>query len=193
MSQLYANNAASYLASGVGGSSTDKVIFIVLDQYTDRFPDILSSEDFFLVTMENVEDKTFEIVKVTAFNKTTGKMDIVRNQEQSVVKAFPQGSKVQLRVTKETLERLRDYANTIAVYEHNQKIAATQWIVTHNLGRRPAVTIQEGTWSGGLPDEFTRLAEVEAEVIYEDVGNNPSTTHLIINFSEPVIGRAICT
>lgn len=193
MSQLYANNAATYLDSTAGGSTSDKVIFVVLDQYTDRFPDILNIEDYFLVTMENVEDKTFEIVKVTSFDKITGKMDIVRNQEQSGVKAFPQGSKVQLRVTKETLERIRDYANTIAVYEHNQKIAAAQWVVTHNLGRRPAVTIQEGIWSGGLPDEFTRVAEVEAEVIYEDGATDPSITQLIINFSEPLIGRVICT
>ena len=193
MAQLYANNAATYLATALGGSTTDKVAFILVNDDINRFPDILNSEDFFLVTFENVETKEFEIVKVTDFNKTNGRMDIVRNQEQSGVKAFPQGSKTQLRVTRDTLNRIRSYADDIAVYEHNQKIASAQWIVTHNLNRRPAVTIQEGTWSGGLPDEFTRVSEVEAEVLYEDISSNPSTTYIIINFSEPVIGRAICT
>ena len=133
MTQLFANNAATYLSQALGGLTSDKVMFIVVDAITDRFPDILNSQDWFLCTLENIEDKTFEIVRVTAINKSTGRMEIVRNQEVSGVKDFPLGSKVQLRVTKETLEGLRDYADGIASYTHEQKSAAAQWIITHNL------------------------------------------------------------
>lgn len=190
MTQLFANNAATYLKDPI--LSTDGVMYVVVDDVLNRFPDILNAQDWFLITLENTETKEFEIVRVTSLNKANGRMNIVRNQEASGAKDFTANAKVQLRVTKGTLEGLRDYADSIASYTHEQKSGAAQWIITHNLGRKPAVTIQEGTWSGGSPDVFTKTAEVEADVSYINPAiPEASDNHIVIDFSEPVIGRAI--
>lgn len=58
-------------------------------------------------------------------------------------------------------------------YRHDQGIASEQWIINHNLGRIPSVTISD---SAGT--------EYEAEIIHID------SNSLIINFSAPFQGYA---
>lgn len=195
MPQLFANNAGSYLESVLGGTVNDRYVFVNQSEGL-AFPEILNTIDYFVVTLENVETKEYEIVRVTSFDRSLGKMTCTRAQEGTTVRSFPIGSKVQLRVTKETLERLRSSASDIASYVHNQQTASSLWVVSHNLGRRPAVVIEEGTWAGSV---FTKTSEIDGDVSYTDSLGADSVNQLRISFSGVfpqgggVIGRVLCT
>lgn len=62
-----------------------------------------------------------------------------------------------------------------AAYVHMQASAAAEWIVNHNLGARPHVTVLS---TGG--------AEIEASVTHVSVNQ------LLINFAAPQAGSARC-
>lgn len=195
LKQLYANNAATLLIQPLGGTVNDKILYVDSAQ-AELFPSPDPLKEYFLVTLEDPETKEFEIVKV---QQRTGNTFILaaRGEEGTTVRAFNIGAKVQLRVTKNTLENIYNHADEIASYVHKQKTTPGQsgskyvWIVNHNLNRYPSVVIEEGTW--GTNDVFIKTADVEADIKYVDNLNNPSKTELRIEFSEPIIGRAICT
>lgn len=75
----------------------------------------------------------------------------------------------------ESLEEELEYLHaSTTVYEHEQEEPATQWVVEHNLGRFPQVT---------LIDEY-------GNVVYSFIGHE-SKNKLAVKFSEPVSGSAI--
>lgn len=61
-------------------------------------------------------------------------------------------------------------------YVHTQSVAATQWIVIHNLGRSPGVFVEDN--SGNII-EFDR--------------SDPNFTTTLLNFSFPIVGKAVCS
>lgn len=63
------------------------------------------------------------------------------------------------------------YAN----YTHTQSVAATTWTVTHNLGRRPSVTV--------IDSAGTRVFGGES---------HQNTNQLTLTFSAPFAGTALC-
>ena len=66
--------------------------------------------------------------------------------------------------------------NAAAQYEHQQLIAAATWVVNHNLGLRPQITVLS---LGG--------ATMWAEVIHA------SPNQALVYFDEPQAGLAICS
>lgn len=82
-----------------------------------------------------------------------------------------QASQNQLAGQVAALEMVPGPANTF--YEYNQLVPATTWVITHNLGRFPAVTVVD---SAGTV--------VEGDVDYV------STTQVVLTFSTPFSGRA---
>jgi len=179
--QLYENNAASYISASLGGTSADSILYVVTDD-ADKFPAPILNEQYFLATLENVQTKEWEIIKVK--QRLGNQFSIERNQEGSGVKSFPLGSKIQVRVTKDTLNRLYTRPFELASFMHVQETVSNSWIITHNLERFPSVHIEVGAFIAG---EFIKEATAEADITHV------SSSSLILTFSEQVVGRAICT
>jgi hypothetical protein len=62
-----------------------------------------------------------------------------------------------------------------STFTHTQSVASAEWIINHNLGYRPSVTLYS---TGG--------AEIEGEVVH--LSNNQARAY----FSAPVAGSARC-
>lgn len=104
--QLFANNAASVLASSLTSVATS---LTVTTGHGARFPSP-SGGDYFLATLcqqGSAGEINFEIVKVTA--RSTDSFTIVRAQESTTALAYNAGDKFELRLTKGTMEGLRDF------------------------------------------------------------------------------------
>jgi hypothetical protein len=61
-------------------------------------------------------------------------------------------------------------------YVHTQSVAATQWIVIHNLGRSPGIFVEDN--SGNII-EFDR--------------SDPNFTTTLLNFTSAITGKAVCS
>ena len=108
-SQLFTNNAKSVLASSLTAIATS--LTVTAGQGV-RFPTITGS-DYFLATLcqqGSSGEINFEVIKVTA--RSTDTFTIVRAQEGTTALAYSAGDKVELRLTKETMEGLRDFLQT---------------------------------------------------------------------------------
>lgn len=97
---LVVNNALSTLLAGI---LVGDVACTVQPGDAAKFP-VIAGNQFFKVTLENKNTGAFEIVHCTA--RAAGVLTIVRAQEGTVAQAFPAGSIVSCRATKELLERI---------------------------------------------------------------------------------------
>lgn len=108
MTVLLRNNAETTLAVALG--SSDLVMTVV---HGSRFPQPTTGE-YFYVTITDPSG-LFEIVKVTARSGST--FDIVRAQESTVALDFIVGSRVELRITAQTVrDAISDSAFDTAAY-----------------------------------------------------------------------------
>lgn len=115
MSQVFVNNGVSTLAANV--AAADTTIFIQAG-HVARFPTI-AAPDYCFVTLENAAG-ALEIVKVTAHGAASASLTVVRGQQGTTALDWLTGDLVELRLTKDELNRferaaLRDgdtYSNT---------------------------------------------------------------------------------
>ena len=90
------NNVIGYLDTNISASDTG----LVLQAGNGvNFP-VLGSGDYFYATLSSLAG-TFEIVKVTA--RATDSMTIVRAQEGTTANGFATGSRVEMRVTAQSI------------------------------------------------------------------------------------------
>lgn len=97
MKQLYANNAKTTLSNAISPSD---MTLVVVDG--SKFPSPAANE-FFLVTLEL--DSQVEIVTITARSGNVLTVGL-RGQEGTTASSFAAGSRVECRVTRDTLGRL---------------------------------------------------------------------------------------
>lgn len=95
MKQLFANNAKTTLVNSITSSS----LSLVVDN-ASIFPIPSSPEDFFLVTIES--GSNIEICEASSISGSTIVLS-KRGQEGTTAISFPAGSRVENRVTKDTL------------------------------------------------------------------------------------------
>lgn len=94
MALLFANNAASTLASGITAGATS---LTVATGQGAKFPSP-SGGDYFLLTLTQAgQETTWEIVKVTA--RSGDVLTIVRGHESTTAAAWSAGDKAELRLT----------------------------------------------------------------------------------------------
>lgn len=104
--QLFTNNAKSVLAANLTAIATS---LSVTPGDGLLFPSPTGG-NYFLLTlaqMSTAGEINFEVVKVTA--RSTDTFTIVRAQEGTTALAYVAGDKAELRLTKETMEGLRDF------------------------------------------------------------------------------------
>ncbi len=113
MTQKFANNASSTLATDLLAANTTLQVAAAAG---DLFPVIspAADDDFFLLTIENALGK-LEVVKCTLRNSATDTMTIVRGQESTAASDFISGDRVEIRLTKSTLEGFlqRSFGDTL--------------------------------------------------------------------------------
>jgi hypothetical protein len=90
---LFTNNAATTLASGINSSVTS---LTVASSTGGLFPSPTGSQ-YFYCTLSNSTGTVIEIVKVTA--RSTDTFTIVRAQDNTTAQSFSTGDKVELRAT----------------------------------------------------------------------------------------------
>ena len=108
MGQLFANNAETVLAAALTNVATT---LSVTPGTGNEFPSIAAlGEDYFLLTLFKITggvEASHEIVKVTVRAAgTPDTMTIVRAQEGTTALAYLAGDRVELRLTKGTMETL---------------------------------------------------------------------------------------
>lgn len=170
--QLYANNASTTLFQALTNSATNLLIQPGDESMFPGFPGGLSLDEWFVVTVEDLITKDYEIVRVTAV--AANNFTIVRAQEDTDPRNFAEGSKVELRVTRDTLNLLRDLATAAtASWVEEVETPVSTWVIEHNLNKFPNVTLIDN--AGNL---------MLAEMVYNDANT------ITVNFSAPVAGYA---
>lgn len=151
----------------------------------EMFPpqSVLGDGNYFLITIEDVSTRNWEIFKVTA--RSGDKLTISqRGMEPKVGQLpvrhnFPTGSRVEVRWTRDSIERLRTYARNVAAgYLHEQLSPSNSWVIPHNRNKFVEVEI----W---IDDGAGSFYQAEADVRYVDNNN------VLVDFSEAVAGRAL--
>ena len=121
--ELWANNAQSTLASGITNSDLS---LTVASGHGARFPS--PGSDYFYVTLD--DGANIEIVKCTA--RSTDTLTIVRAQQGTSAASFSTGTAVELRLTKGSLETLRD---------GGAPTSADYWVETANASLSAEVVV----------------------------------------------------
>ena len=104
MTQLFENGASSTLLGAIGSGDT---VIVVQAGDGSLYPAIAATGDFFAATLEDVSGNT-EIV--TVVSRTSDSFTVVRGAEGTSSLPFADGSRFELRVTKETLENFAQKA-----------------------------------------------------------------------------------
>src|SRR6185503_7116145 len=95
--ELWMNNARSSLAAAISPSDTS---FSVASGQGARFPNPTAG-DYFWATIDN--GSVLEIIKVTA-RSTDSFSTVVRAQQGTTALAWNTGTRIELRITKSTME-----------------------------------------------------------------------------------------
>ena len=109
MTQLFANNASSTLAIGIDTIVTS---ITVATATGTLFPIIDPSDpdNFFMLTLEDASSN-IEVVKCTFHAAGSDTLTVTRAQENTTALAFLTDDRIELRITKGTLEGMMQKAN----------------------------------------------------------------------------------
>lgn len=196
--QLFANNAASLLASSLTSIATS---LSVTAGHGARFPTITGS-DYFLATlcqMSGVDEANFEIVKVTA--RATDTFTIVRAQEGTTALAYNAGDKVELRLTKGTMEKLAGSAWQIktttytAVAGDSLMVNTTSAAFTITLPATPAANdvVRIADYAGTFATNNLTIGRNSSKImsLSEDMTVSTSNTSLTLTYIDSTRGWAL--
>jgi hypothetical protein len=146
MTQLFANNATTTLASAIASTATS---ITVASGTGALFPNP-SSPDYFLATLATLNasgvETVREIVKCTARSSDT--LTVVRAQEGTAASAFNAGDKVELRMTAGSFSNFAQSQNVVSSFNT----------------RTGAVTLASADVTGALG--FTPVSQVLTDALY---------------------------
>lgn len=119
MAQLFINNAASTLASGITDIATSLTV-----ANGALFPAPTGGDYFMLTLTQATSETSWEVVKVTA--RAADVLTVVRAQEGTTAAAWGSGSKAELRVTAESLNGLAVATQTHAATDKAAPVDADE-------------------------------------------------------------------
>ena len=102
----FANNASSRLLDNIDDESTS---FSILPDSGALFPTLEAADDYFMITVVNPGDATYEIMKCTGIRGDL--LTVERAQEGTIARAFPQNSIVDNRLTAKSIEKILNDAD----------------------------------------------------------------------------------
>lgn len=105
--QLLADNASTTLATGIG--TTDVSLTVA---NTGNFPAISNPGDYFYITLADIGNNIWELLKVTA---TVGNVfTIIRAQDNTIALSWIAGSIVELRFIAQNLRDVISYSTAMS-------------------------------------------------------------------------------
>ena len=133
---LFANNAATTLASSITNSATS---LTVATGTGALFPSPTGSQYFYCTLIDAATNSVIEIIKVTA--RSTDTFTIVRAQDGTTASAYVAGDKVELRLVRASLNDFPklDESNSFTTANTSQGFNAVLWSTT------PTITPTAGT------------------------------------------------
>ena len=110
MAQLFANNAGTTLNGPIASGAVSLVVMSA-----SGFPVISNTVDYFYLTLADIGEDTWEVVKVTATTGTT--FTVARAQDGTSALAWASGSTVEMRPVAQGLRdiQLAAYARAAAL------------------------------------------------------------------------------
>jgi hypothetical protein len=115
----FANNASSQLVAGI--SETDTELSIIPGTGA-LFPFMNADTDYFMITVTDTGTGDFEIMKVT--EKVTDAFTVVRAQEGTLARAFPQNCIVENRLTAGSIDRILNDVSATSITAGRIRIAS---------------------------------------------------------------------
>jgi len=162
---LFSNNASTYLKESITSTDTE---LKVLDGTGVLFPEP-DADEFFYITLQHPKNIYFEIVKCISRNGDVFKVE--RGQENTIPYAFPEGSYLELRLTKGGLDHLKRTIEEFQNYHEFHFDNEDEIVINHGLNKYPIVNI----------------INESGELIYGDVTYLDRNT-IKVEFSEPLTG-----
>lgn len=163
--QLYKNNAYGSLAASISDTST--VISLATGQGS-RFPSPAGA-DYFLATLIGVDgsgvENAWEIVKVTA--RATDGLTAVRGQDNTAAVSWPAGTRIEMRVTADTLSGIATSSGGAMAYING---AATLSSKIHYF-----IDSTGGSFTANMPASPTTGDVVELSDSFSSWAANPVT------------------
>lgn len=123
MTQLFTNDAVTLLAHAIGPHDTQ---LIATAGQGVKFPDIVSTDDFYLITIENWNTGDNEICKVVAKNGDV--FTVERAQEDTIASSWDLNCLLDHRLTAGTLRALQPVINaqlTVTLDTNNKTVIST--------------------------------------------------------------------
>lgn len=115
----FANNASSRLLDNIDANSTS---FSILPDTGILFPVLESADDYFMITVVNPGDATYEIMKCTGIRGDL--LTVQRAQEGTLAREFPQNSIVDNRLTAKSIEKILNDADATENFPGRVTIAS---------------------------------------------------------------------
>lgn len=156
MAQLFTNNAASTLASGITDSATSLTV-----SNGALYPSPTGGDYFMLTLTQATSETTWEVVKVTA--RAADVMTVVRAQEGTTAAAWALGDKAELRVTAESLNA---FATRVGVETLTNKTLTSPTLTTPALGTPSSGTLTNCTADGTNAVGFKTVPQNSQSVAY---------------------------
>lgn len=158
MTQLFMNNATALLALPVGMNDTHMVM---VSGTGAAFRDIVDSDDFYLVTIENWNTGDFEICKV--INKNGDDLTVVREQEGTVAQNWAVNSVIDHRLTAGTIDTFLPVTNS----EFTVEIINDETIIkTPIYFAKRSTQLYVGGLRQSLGLDYTEIAPNELKLLY---------------------------
>ena len=175
MGQLFKNNAATLLTNSPGTGGTT---LTVTAGTGNEFPAIESAgADYFLITVYKIVDgieANHEVMKVTVrASGTPDSMTVVRAQEGTAAVAFVPGDRVELRITKGTMEALETAAQAHAATSKTTPVDADEIPLADSAA---SWVLKKLTWAN-----LKATTKTYFDTLYAKLGANTFTGEQTLN------------
>jgi len=157
---IFANSAVSTLQTSISPIDT---VFLIDVNDVDKFPKFIEGSEYYLSL--SYKEK-YEIVKVTNFQDN--RFTVIRGQYQTNPNYFPVGTRVELKILGEFLERIQKIGIYSVSYLHIQNVPSNKWRIVHKLNFYPNVYVYNNNLRLVQPKKITYVSSNEIKIEFEN-------------------------